>query len=257
VFDVGYEYDAERRRYDHHQPGRPLREDGAPYSSFGLVWLHHGRDYIAAYLPQLDKDEVEAVWAATDSHFVTEIDHGDNGYVPPGGSAIDIATSVAFLVEDFVPSWNEPLLDVDMRFAEAVSVFSRHLERRIAKSASHAQAQKAVLAAFLSADDPRVVAIPDYMPVGSVIRKHGFDEVLYLVERSRSGDWFVNCVRPEGEPFGQRKPLPAAWAGLRGAELAAVTGVEDAVFCHLQRFTAAAGSRDSAIRLAYLAVNAV
>jgi uncharacterized UPF0160 family protein len=255
VFDVGYVYDPERRLYDHHQPGRPLRADGAPYSSFGLVWLHHGRDYVATLHPDLDTDTLEAVWAGIDARFVTEIDHGDNGYVPPGAPVIDISTSVPRLVEDFVPAWDETSRDTDDCFADAVAVFTGHLERRVSRSASMNRASKAVLAAFEAAEDPRIVVIPDRMPVGSVIRTNGFDEVLYLVECGGSGEWFVNCVRPEGEPFGQRKPLPATWAGLRGSELAALIGVEDAVFCHLQRFTAAARTLSSAYRMAKLAAD--
>jgi uncharacterized UPF0160 family protein len=112
-----------------------------------------------------------------------------------------------------------------------------------------------VVEAFLRAEDPRVVVIPEFAPVGSVISDHAFSEVLFLVERSRSsGDWYVNCVRPAGEPFGQRKPLPAEWAGLRGEALCRVTGIPDAVFCHLARFTCAARSLDSALRLASLAL---
>jgi uncharacterized UPF0160 family protein len=44
--------------------------------------------------------------------------------------------------------------------------------------------------------------------------------------------------------------LPASWAGLRDAELAAVTGVADSVFCHLNLFIAGARSFDGAVRMA-------
>jgi uncharacterized UPF0160 family protein len=44
VVDVGGVYDHERRRYDHHQPGAPVRENGIPYAAFGLVWRHYGAD---------------------------------------------------------------------------------------------------------------------------------------------------------------------------------------------------------------------
>jgi uncharacterized UPF0160 family protein len=41
---------------------------------------------------------------------------------------------------------------------------------------------------------------------------------------------------------------------LRGAELAAVCGVQDAVFCHNGRFIAGAGSLQGALRMAELAL---
>lgn len=254
VFDVGYAYDSTLRRYDHHQPCRHFRDDGSPYSSFGLVWLHHGREYVLALCPDLDVSLVEAVWASVDRRFVTDIDHADNGYVAEGRDVPLSATTVSLLVEDYVPSWDEDA-NYDDRFLEAAAAFSGILEHRVRKAASRARAEEAVVAAFHAAKDPRVVVIPDYMPVGSVVSRYDFHQAVYLVEHGRSGEWFVNCVRPEGNPFGQRKPLPSRWAGLRDDALAAVTGVEDAVFCHLERFTCAARSLESALRMAYMALD--
>ncbi len=56
--------------------------------------------------------------------------------------------------------------------------------------------------------------------------------------------------------FANRKALPEAWAGLQAAELAAVTGVEDAVFCHGARFLAVARSRDGILELVRQALDA-
>lgn len=255
VYDVGFEYDAARRRYDHHQPGHPLRDDGTPYSSFGLVWLHHGADFLRSRYPGESDELLRAVWGNIDRRFVIDIDRSDNGYTPPGTVASSSETTLSLLVEDFVSPWDDPSQDNDARFLEAVSLFGEVFGKRVGRALSMARAEAAVLEAFRNAEDPRIVVIPDYMPVGSVIRKHGFDEALYTIERSRSGDWFVTCVRPDGDPFGQRKPLPLEWAGLRDGDLAAVTGVEDAVFCHVKRFTCATRSRETALKLARLAVD--
>ena len=40
IYDVGGAYDPAAGIFDHHQRGAPLRDDGQPYSSFGLVWRH-------------------------------------------------------------------------------------------------------------------------------------------------------------------------------------------------------------------------
>lgn len=37
IYDVGGAYDADAGIFDHHQRGAPLREDGQPFSSFGLI----------------------------------------------------------------------------------------------------------------------------------------------------------------------------------------------------------------------------
>ena len=43
VIDVGGIYDPETGRFDHHQRGGAgERENGIPYSSFGLVWKKYG-----------------------------------------------------------------------------------------------------------------------------------------------------------------------------------------------------------------------
>src|SRR5688572_19157290 len=48
IYDVGGAYDATAGIFDHHQRGAPLRDDGQPFSSFGLIWRHFGRDYLGA-----------------------------------------------------------------------------------------------------------------------------------------------------------------------------------------------------------------
>jgi uncharacterized UPF0160 family protein len=42
VVDVGGVYDPANRRFDHHQNGVPQRENGVPYSAFGLIWREYG-----------------------------------------------------------------------------------------------------------------------------------------------------------------------------------------------------------------------
>jgi uncharacterized UPF0160 family protein len=74
--------------------------------------------------------------------------------------------------------------------------------------------------------------------------------VLYAVYPVPNGNWMVDAMPPEPGSFAQRLPLPAAWAGLRDAELAAVCGVPDAVFVHARQFVGAARSRDGAMTMA-------
>ncbi|MDX6722703.1 MAG: hypothetical protein QOD73_1107, partial [Solirubrobacteraceae bacterium] len=60
----------------------------------------------------------------------------------------------------------------------------------------------------------------------------------------------VEAVPRELGSFDNRLSLPEAWAGLSGEALAEVTGVEDAVFCHVKRFLAVARTREGVARLA-------
>ena len=78
-------------------------------------------------------------------------------------------------------------------------------------------------------------------------------DALYVIYPKSDG-WGMQAVpRALGE-FANRKDLPEAWAGRSGAELAAVTGVPDAMFAHTKRFYASAGSREGIVALATLAL---
>ena len=68
------------------------------------------------------------------------------------------------------------------------------------------------------------------------------------------GDWRVSAVPKEVGTFENKKDLPDAWAGKSGVELAKITGVEDAIFCHRGKFIAAAKSFEGAKKLVELAL---
>jgi uncharacterized UPF0160 family protein len=78
-------------------------------------------------------------------------------------------------------------------------------------------------------------------------------EALYVIYPKRQGFGLEAVPRALGT-FDNRRDLPAAWAGLDGPELAALTGVGDALFCHAKRFLTVARSREGIERLAELAL---
>ena len=49
VFDIGY------GEFDHHQADSPVREDGIPYASFGLLWRKFGKDFLAEDAEEFEK----------------------------------------------------------------------------------------------------------------------------------------------------------------------------------------------------------
>jgi uncharacterized UPF0160 family protein len=67
----------------------------------------------------------------------------------------------------------------------------------------------------------------------------------------------IHTVPVSADSFKARADLPLSWAGLRDAELAAVTGVADAGFCHNGRFIAAAKSFEGIRAMANLALKAI
>jgi uncharacterized UPF0160 family protein len=104
------------------------------------------------------------------------------------------------------------------------------------------------------AGDPRVIELERNMPWHDAVVT-GAPEALYVMYPKSDG-WGLQAVpRAVGE-FGNRKDLPAEWAGRSGADLAAVTGVDDALFCHAARFYASAQSREGITALAQRALAA-
>ena len=77
---------------------------------------------------------------------------------------------------------------------------------------------------------------------------------LYVLFADTKGDWRVAAVPESPDSFASRKALPAPWRGLRDAELAALSGVPDAVFCHASGFIGGALSEAGATALAVKAL---
>jgi uncharacterized UPF0160 family protein len=88
------------------------------------------------------------------------------------------------------------------------------------------------------------------LPWTSVVRKE-MPKVLFVISYNPSEQrHMIHTVPVSAESFDARADLPEAWAGLRDADLAAVTGVPDAGFCHNGRFIAAAKSFEGILAMA-------
>ena len=57
----------------------------------------------------------------------------------------------------------------------------------------------------------------------------------------------IVAIPPEPGSFAQKRPLPVEGAGLIDDELAAVTGIAGAKFCHKNRFIAVFETREGAL----------
>ena len=252
VWDVGFLFDAASNRFDHHQRGAPLREDGTPFSSAGLVWREYGERAAAALLQESGAaGHARAVASMIDAGIVRRIDELDNG-VGEGNAGRD-ALGLATLIADFNPSWDDAAANGagagDAAFLDAADLALGVLSRRVEQFRARLVAEAQVLAAHQAGDDPRLLVLDTGMPWKGAVFSHGLP-VLFTISPASNGNWMVDAVPPEPGSFAQRLPLPEAWAGLDAAALATVSGVPDAVFVHLRRFVAAAKSREGALALA-------
>ncbi len=255
VWDVGAVYDPAVGRFDHHQRGAPVREDGLPYSAAGLVWRHHGEAAVRTLPVPSGAADLTAVLAAQiDREVVQRIDQIDNGVCAPGD-----ALGLASLVEDYNPAWDSPAVGdggtEDAAFLRAADLADGFLRHRVETVRARLAAEAVVLAAHARSADPRVLELDrKLLWEGPVFAQRL--PVLYAVYPVPNGNWMVDAMPPEPGSFDQRLPLPEAWAGLRDADLATVCGVPDAVFVHARRFVGAARSRGGAMEMARRAIEA-
>ena len=221
-----------------------------PYSSFGLIWKHFGRDYLATYdMPAAD---IETIHASFDATFVLPIDLTDNGALSPTGPLAPL--TLPSLLESLKPVFDETDPEAtDRAFHTALAIARSFVEASIAGRAAKLRAEALVQQAIVAAGQSRVLELPLGMPFRAAIVKAGADQLLFVVH-PREKDWCLTTIRCDDEGFAVRADLPAAWAGLNGPDLEAVCGIEGASFCHNGRFVAAAKTRDAALAMADLAV---
>ena len=259
VWDVGTVFDAAANRFDHHQRGAPVRPDETPFSSAGLIWQVYGVRAVAALLrPAGAVAFAEAIAAELDDSVVRRIDEIDNGVSVEGPLRRD-TLGLASLIGEFNPTWDHPDANGptagDDAFLEATAFAADMLRRRVDNMRARYAAAAEVVAAHAAGEDPRILVLSRGMPWKNVIFSHDLP-VLLTVSPASNGNWMVDTMPPEPGSFAQRLPLPEAWAGLQADELAAASGVADAVFVHARRFVGAAKSRAGAIELAQRAVEA-
>ncbi len=244
--------DAAAGRFDHHQHGAPRRADGLPYSAAGLVWRTHGEAAVRALLGAADAPLAPAVAAAVDAEVIRRIDAIDNGVAHP-----EDTLGLASLIEDCNPPWDAPFVGdqaaEDAAFARAADLAAAVLRRRVDAVRARLPADAVVLAAHARSADPRVLELDRKLPWQGAAFAHGLP-VFYAVYPVPAGTWIVDAMPREPGSYASRLPLPASWAGLRDAALAAAAGVPDAVFIHPQRFVGGARSRAGTLAIAQQAI---
>lgn len=250
VVDVGGVYDPAVRRFDHHQGTAGSRDDGVPYSSFGLVWKQYGESVCGS----------SRIAHAIDRKLVVSIDAADNGVETYAAIGDHLRPyTIHNVVDIFRPTWKEAHdpLSYDRGFMEAVALAKKIIEREIVFERDTQECEDKVEEAYRESDDKRIVVLDGAYPWEEILADK--KEPLFVVSPDASGtNWKVKAVRNDPRSsFANRKDLPESWAGKRDAELSAVTGVPDAVFCHMKRFIAVAGSKEGAVRMARLAVESI
>jgi len=247
VYDVGGEYNDREFRFDHHQKETPLRSDGSPYSSAGLIWKHFGEQFLTLHpvTKGLSQDQKQMVWRDVDEKIMRKIDLADNGKGEMGADVI----SLQHIISSFNPSWDEDI-DEDLAFLKAVEVARSFIDRSLIRLASKSKVKDLVEGAD-RLFDKKVLVLEKFIPWQDIVMEdERYDDLLFVIFPDKSGQWRVQCIPPsKDKPFEQRQPLKKEWAGLRGDELSNIAGVPGCVFCHPGRFIAGTQSLLDAVRL--------
>lgn len=247
VLDVGGVYDPLKKKFDHHQQGGAgVRDNGIPYASFGLIWKEYGAKLCGS------KEASDIV----EQKLVIPVDAMDNGVKIYENLFEDVYPYLfESIVGIFGATWKEDDIEefhYDNMFKKVLAIAMPILEREIMHARAYVEAVPLVEKVYADAEDKRILVLDHNYPYQSVIAK--YPEPLYVI-RARADDnmWSIGAVKDNPMSFENRKDFPQEWGGLRDEELARVTGVDDAVFCHRALFMAVAKSREGAIKLAQIA----
>ncbi|HEY0823266.1 MAG TPA: MYG1 family protein [Ramlibacter sp.] len=271
--DVGGEWDAARGRFDHHQRGfagtRVRQEEGSTvaaegYASAGLVWKAYGVAYVKQAAKAMGQSLPDATLARIaediDASLVRYLDLVDTGaeMVAPGAFGLSsqvAALNSAWFEEQGLDTTARAHLQME-RFREAMAVVQRLLQRLVMRRIGQDLAAGKVRDAQRLLDGRVLHLAEGGMPWTAIVVQEMPEVLLVLYpESDEGGERHVLRTVPAREgSFEARLDLPAAWAGLRDRELAAATGVPDALFCHTNLFIAVARSFEGALRLAELAL---
>ncbi len=272
--DVGGSWDVATGRFDHHQRGfdgaRPAHAvdgttvPGVGYASAGLVWSAFGTAYVKAWASSaghsLDDAAVAEIVRSIDHSLVQYLDIVDTGQGDVSPGIFGLSSLIAQLNTHWLEEQGLDLAAkaalLETRFREAIAITRKFLDHAISKKVAQLRAMDTVRNAPRLLGG-RVLHLQEGgMPWTHVV-VHEMPEVMFVIYPDSDGNQYqIKTVPVEAGSFTARMDLPDAWAGLRDGELAAVNGVADSVFCHLNLFIGGARSFDGAVKMAELALAA-
>lgn len=288
ILDVGAEYDPGRHRYDHHQKGFYERFSDSFHtklSASGLIYKHFGREIVQnafnslftdpkyidpKYRVEVQPEEWEGLYVRLYTDFFEYLDGVDNG--------------VSCYPPDVKPKYKTQYTDLVARVARLN--YTEYALKQPSEEEKFERAVQLVYDDFMS----EIVYIYTDLFVGLPIVKRAIErrfevhpsgkiiflesscawknavfrletqlgiegEVLFVVYKEKhDGTHRVQAVPPTLGSFEQRKPINPSFHGLRDAELAKLSGVPSAVFCHASGFIGGAQTYEDAIKLAELSL---
>ena len=223
VFDMG------GGEFDHHFKGAPVREDGTPYSSFGLLWERFGRSLF----------KTELSFKKIEENIVIPVDKTD-------------CTGVMNPLSYMITGFNKDLDDnqsPDELFFEAVEMAKSMLERSIKKCQSTENAHDGIQEAFKASKDG-IIVLDKFMPWGELIQE---ESPRFVVYPGAQGGWNAQVVPINNTTKDARVDFPIEW---RGQKNFTDSKGRDIVFCHMTGFLVNVKDKETAIEICKEAIDA-
>ena len=218
----GIVYDIGGGEFDHHFEGAPVRPDGVPYSSFGLLWERFGRGLF----------QTEESFQKIDRELVQPIDLSDNtGEKNP----------LSLFISMFNPAW-DCQLNPSEAFDAAVDEAKKVLEMFIESARSNERA-KETLAEYEANSENGIIILEKFVPWGELTAK---EEPKFVVFPSLRGGWNIQVVPMSYTDKSARIDLPHEWWG--NPDVNKLTDGH-VTFCHLNGFIAAVDTKEHAIEI--------
>ena len=236
VCDVGGEYDAKKRRFDHHQA-----EYQGPMSSAGMVLL---------YLKEqgdLDPDLYDHLNRA----LILGVDAHDNGVAKfEGGTA-----TFSQVVSNFLPiEYEVGSHEMNEAFFRALDFVFGHLDRLVKRHFYTLECKEVVQKSMQQGGyalmfDSSIPWMENFFELGGEMHPAQF------VIMPAGPHWKLRGIPPNySDRMSVRKPLPQNWAGLHEEDLKKVSGIEGAIFCHKGRFISIWKTKEDALKALHIAL---
>lgn len=133
LVDVGYTYDPENAKFDHHQEGCNVtysNKTDVPMSSIGMVWKHYGKEILSLYVKSNGLSEINNYDELCHEIYVKiiqEIDAHDNAIRIVKQSGLNIISIISAINNHDVDNENDQM---DC-FKEAISLFGKVFEIKL------------------------------------------------------------------------------------------------------------------------------
>lgn len=242
IYDIGY------GKFDHHQEDGRIRENGIKYAAFGLLFDYYGKEFLEG----LGVEKVDIVKKAIEQDFIIGLDAIDNGVFPSIDAPYKVKTT-SDLIKLFNPSYRSGQ-DENEQFLKAVSLAQMILSLEIERIIGKEKAKIKVIEEINRQVGP-ILILDEYMPYEEVLlQQENAKDILFVMFPSNRGGYAINTVPQDLTHKEDRLLFPKSWAGKTGIELVKETGVEGSNFCHINRFLVTAKDKDSAYKLANLAI---